>query len=303
MNNLKPKFWHNFALVTLLSLALLIIGTILGQLCTLPISYLLNKISIFNLHQSFYLMFLSLFSCLFVSLIFCLWVRFIEKQPLSFIGFVKDHWLTKYLTGLLIGFAMMSIVVIILLVSGHISLEKNNIQPTGISSLPFILILLIGWIIQGASEEIVTRGYLMNVLKNKYNVPVALLITSTLFGLLHLGNPGVNAIAIINIILVGLFFGLCTIKTNNLWLACGIHSAWNFAQGNIFGFEVSGIDTSVGSLIDLNLKGNTLITGGAFGPEAGLSSTIVLILSIGIILYLDKKGTFQKVIENKSIAK
>ena len=303
MDNLKPKFWHNFALVTLLSLALLIIGTILGQLCTLPISYLLNKISIFNLHQSFYLMFLSLFSCLFVSLIFCLWVRFIEKQPLSFIGFVKDHWLTKYLTGLLIGFAMMSIVVIILLVSGHISLEKNNIQPTGISSLPFILILLIGWIIQGASEEIVTRGYLMNVLKNKYNVPVALLITSTLFGLLHLGNPGVNAIAIINIILVGLFFGLCTIKTNNLWLACGIHSAWNFAQGNIFGFEVSGIDTSVGSLIDLNLKGNTLITGGAFGPEAGLSSTIVLILSIGIILYLDKKGTFQKVIENKSIAK
>ena len=303
MNNLKPKFWHNFALVTLLSLALLIIGTILGQLCTLPISYLLNKISIFNLHQSFYLMFLSLFSCLFVSLIFCLWVRFIEKQPLSFIGFVKDHWLTKYLTGLLIGFAMMSIVVIILLVSGHISLEKNNIQPTGISSLPFILILLIGWIIQGASEEIVTRGYLMNVLKNKYNVPVALLITSTLFGLLHIGNPGVNAIAIINIILVGLFFGLCTIKTNNLWLACGIHSAWNFAQGNIFGFEVSGIDTSVGSLIDLNLKGNTLITGGAFGPEAGLSSTIVLILSIGIILYLDKKGTFQKVIENKSIAK
>lgn len=303
MNNLKPKFWHNFALVTLLSLALLIIGTILGQLCTLPISYLLNKISIFNLHQSFYLMFLSLFSCLFVSLIFCLWVRFIEKQPLSFIGFVKDHWLTKYLTGLLIGFAMMSIVVIILLVSGHISLEKNNIQPTGISSLPFILILLIGWIIQGASEEIVTRGYLMNVLKNKYNVPVALLITSTLFGLLHLGNPSVNPIAIINIILVGLFFGLCTIKTNNLWLACGIHSAWNFAQGNIFGFEVSGIDTSVGSLIDLNLKGNTLITGGAFGPEAGLSSTIVLILSIGIILYLDKKGTFQKVIENKSIAK
>lgn len=303
MDNLKSRFWHNFALVTLLSLALLIIGTILGQLCTLPISYLLNKISIFNLHQSFYLMFLSLFSCLFVSLIFCLWVRFIEKQPLSFIGFVKDHWLTKYLTGLLIGFAMMSIVVIILLVSGHISLEKNNIQPTGISSLPFILILLIGWIIQGASEEIVTRGYLMNVLKNKYNVPVALLITSTLFGLLHLGNPGVNAIAIINIILVGLFFGLCTIKTNNLWLACGIHSAWNFAQGNIFGFEVSGIDTSVGSLIDLNLKGNTLITGGAFGPEAGLSSTIVLILSIGIILYLDKKGTFQKVIENKSIAK
>lgn len=303
MDNLKSRFWHNFALVTLLSLALLIIGTILGQLCTLPISYLLNKISIFNLHQSFYLMFLSLFSCLFVSLIFCLWVRFIEKQPLSFIGFVKDHWLTKYLTGLLIGFAMMSIVVIILLVSGHISLEKNNIQPTGISSLPFILILLIGWIIQGASEEIVTRGYIMNVLKNKYNVPVALLITSTLFGLLHLGNPGVNAIAIINIILVGLFFGLCTIKTNNLWLACGIHSAWNFAQGNIFGFEVSGIDTSVGSLIDLNLKGNTLITGGAFGPEAGLSSTIVLILSIGIILYLDKKGTFQKVIENKSIAK
>ena len=103
---------------------------------------------------------------------------------------------------------------------------------------------------------------------------------------MHLTNPNVNYIAVINIILVGLFYGLYVIKTNDLWAVCGMHSAWNFAQGNIFGFEVSGLDVSVGSLIDLNLVGNNVITGGAFGPEAGIIATFILLVSIGIYYLL-----------------
>ena len=175
----------------------------------------------------------------------------------------------------------------ILLSFGYITVEKNPIQLVGISAISSILVILFGWIIQGATEEIVTRGWLLNVLSSKYNIGFGLLISSTLFGLMHLTNPNVNYIAVINIILVGLFYGLYVIKTNDLWAVCGMHSAWNFAQGNIFGFEVSGLDVSVGSLIDLNLVGNNVITGGAFGPEAGIISTFILLVSIGILLFIN----------------
>ena len=175
----------------------------------------------------------------------------------------------------------------ILLSFGYITVEKNPIQLVGISAISSILVILFGWIIQGATEEIVTRGWLLNVLSTKYNIGVGLLISSTLFGLMHLTNPNVNYIAVINIILVGLFYGLYVIKTNDLWSVCGMHSAWNFAQGNIFGFEVSGLDISVGTLIDLNLVENDFITGGVFGPEASIVATFVLLLSIIILLFIN----------------
>ena len=63
-----------------------------------------------------------------------------------------------------------------------------------------------------------------------------------------------------------------------------MHTAWNFAQGNIFGFEVSGINVEVASIFDLNLVGSNVISGGSFGPEAGLVSTCVLLSSILIVL-------------------
>ena len=134
----------------------------------------------------------------------------------------------------------------------------------------------------------------MNILGARYNINIGLFISSVLFGLLHLFNPNVNIVAILNIILVGYLFGLYVIKTNDLWGACGMHSAWNFAQGNLFGFEVSGLNVSVGSLFDFNLNGNSLISGGVFGPEAGLASTIILIMGIAFILLLDRKGFFNK---------
>ena len=212
-----------------------------------------------------------------------------QKRNLLYIGFNKDNWLKKYSFGFLIGMLMMGAIVLILLPFGYIEVEKNPIQPVGISAISSILIILIGWIIQGATEEILTRGWLLDVLITKYNIGFGLFISSILFGVLHLANPNVNYIAVINIILVGVFYGLYVIKTNDLWAVCGMHTAWNFAQGNLFGFEVSGLNVSVGSLIDLNLVGNDTITGGIFGPEAGIIATFVLLMSIVVLLFINKK--------------
>lgn len=267
-------------------------GSLIGSLATVPLFLALRNIPLFFNNKDLLSLLITLFSFAFISLLVFFRVKVIEKRSLSSIGFNKNNWLKKYSLGFLIGLAMMSIIVLILLSFGYITIEKNPIQPVGVSAIASVLVILFGWIIQGATEEIVTRGWLLNILSTKYNIGVGLLISSTLFGLMHLTNPNVNYIAVINIILVGLFYGLYVIKTNDLWAVCGMHSAWNFAQGNLFGFEVSGLDVSVGSLIDLNLVGSDFVTGGIFGPEAGITATFILLASIGILLFIDKKRYF-----------
>ena len=277
----------NFIWAIILSLIFMYGGSLIGSLATVPLYLALSNVPLFFNNQDLLSLLITLFSFAFISLLVFFRVKVIEKRSLSSIGFNKNNWLKKYSLGFLIGLVMMSIIVLILLLFGYITVEKNPIQPVGVSAISSVLVILFGWIIQGATEEIVTRGWLLNVLSTKYNIGVGLLISSTLFGLMHLTNPNVNYIAVINIILVGLFYGLYVIKTNDLWAVCGMHSAWTFAQGNIFGFEVSGLDVSVGSLIDLNLVGNNVITGGAFGPEAGIISTFILLVSIGILLFIN----------------
>lgn len=282
----------NFIWAIILSLIFMYGGSLMGSLATVPLFLALRNIPLFFNNKDLLSLLITLFSFAFISLLVFFRVTVIEKRSFSSIGFNKNNWLKKYSLGFLIGLAMMSIIVLILLPFGYITIEKNPIQPVGVSAIASVLVILFGWIIQGATEEIVTRGWLLNVLSTKYNIGVGLLISSTLFGLMHLTNPNVNYIAVINIILVGLFYGLYVIKTNDLWAVCGMHSAWNFAQGNIFGFKVSGLDVSVGSLIDLNLVGSDFVTGGIFGPEAGITATFILLASIGILLFIDKKRYF-----------
>lgn len=288
----NKKKLPNFIWAIILSLIFMYGGSLMGSLATVPLFLALRNIPLFFNNKDLLSLLITLFSFAFISLLVFFRVKVIEKRSFSSIGFNKNNWLKKYSLGFLIGLAMMSIIVLILFPFGYITVEKNPIQPVGISAIASVLVILFGWIIQGATEEIVTRGWLLNVLSTKYNKGVGLLISSTLFGLMHLTNPNVNYIAVINIILVGLFYGLYVIKTNDLWAVCGMHSAWNFAQGNIFGFKVSGLDVSVGSLIDLNLVGSDFVTGGIFGPEAGITATFILLASIGILLFIDKKRYF-----------
>ena len=288
----NKKKLPNFIWAIILSLIFMYGGSLMGSLATVPLFLALRNIPLFFNNKDLLSLLITLFSFAFISLLVFFRVKVIEKRSFSSIGFNKNNWLKKYSLGFLIGLAMMSIIVLILFPFGYITVEKNPIQPVGISAIASVLVILFGWIIQGATEEIVTRGWLLNVLSTKYNIGVGLLISSTLFGLIHLTNPNVNYIAVINIILVGLFYGLYVIKTNDLWAVCGMHSAWNFAQGNIFGFKVSGLDVSVGSLIDLNLVGSDFVTGGIFGPEAGITATFILLASIGILLFIDKKRYF-----------
>lgn len=284
----------NFIWAIILSLIFLNVGSILGYAITTPLITIMSNIPAFSSNPDFLMLLASLLSFIGISLLVFFRVSKIEKRNISSIGFSIHNWFKKYSIGFLVGLILMSLVVLTLHLFGFVSVEKSPIQPVGKFALLNIFIILIGWIVQGGTEEVLTRGWLMNILSARYNMNIGLFISSVLFGLLHLFNPNINLIAILNIVLVGYLFGLYVIKTNDLWGACGMHSAWNFAQGNLFGFEVSGLNVSIGSLFDFNLTGNSLVSGGVFGPEAGLAATFILIIGILTIIRFDKKDIFKK---------
>lgn len=291
----KSRVLLNFFLSMLLAYLFIKGGIATGQLIFGPILTSISKSSFFAQNQNLIIQFVQLLAFGLISSIVFIWVLAIEGREIETLGFYKESWLAKYASGLLIGLLMMSTVVFILYIFGFITIETKSLQPVGIAALLNISIILIGWLIQGATEEIVTRGWLMNVLGARYNITVGLILSSVFFALIHSENPGINYVAMLNIVLVGILLGLIVINTGSLWVACGIHSAWNFAQGNIFGFQVSGNDVGVGSIVDLNLVGNEFITGGQFGPEAGMVCSFVILVLIVIVLFLSKRDSLKNI--------
>ena len=291
----KSRVLLNFFLSILLAYLFIKGGIATGQLIFGPILTSISKNSFFAQNQNLIIQFVQLIAFGLISSLVFIWVQAIEGREIVTLGFYKESWLAKYASGLLIGLLMMSTVVFILYIFGFITIETKSLQPVGIAALLNISIILIGWLIQGATEEIVTRGWLMNVLGARYNIMVGLILSSVFFALIHSENPGINYVAMLNIVLVGILLGLIVINTGSLWVACGIHSAWNFAQGNIFGFQVSGNDVGIGSIVDLNLVGNEFITGGQFGPEAGMVCSFVILALIVIMLFLTKRDSLKNI--------
>ncbi|KRE69409.1 CPBP family intramembrane glutamic endopeptidase [Paenibacillus sp. Soil750] len=134
------------------------------------------------------------------------------------------------------------------------------------------------------NEELFARGYLQGLVKNRFGPIIAVGVSTIVFALLHSFNPGMwtTALPFINILLAGLLMGLCRELTGSLWMPIGLHLAWNFMQGCIFGFDVSGIPMS--SLITTETKGAIVVSGGAFGAEGSLITSFILVLGI-IMIY------------------
>ena len=137
-----------------------------------------------------------------------IWVRFVEKD-LFIHWLLEEKWMRKYLKGALIGFLFISTPVILLLLMGSVKLQVQHITSTVIVG---IVGSLVAFLIQGATEEIIIRGWLFPVLSVRSRIWVGIIVTSFLFGFLHLLNPGITILSISNIILVGVFATLYVLK-------------------------------------------------------------------------------------------
>lgn len=219
----------------------------------------------------------SLFGIL-ILLVFA-WVKFFEGRPIYTLGFTKQNALRKYSTGFAIGMGMNIFIVVFLLLTGFIEIESGTSVFSGFDVIGGVIIFLFAYIIQGASEEILTRGWMFQVIGARYKPWLGVLITSIIFSLMHSGNDGASVLASVNIFLIAIMLSLFVMKDGSLWSACGWHSAWNWTLGNVFGLSVSGSGEKE-SLFNFNTIGNELITGGEFGVEGSVILTIILISAI-----------------------
>ncbi len=230
---------------------------------------------------------LSLFlTVLFGSLILLvwLWIQFYERRGIASVGLEPQRGLFLYGRGMLIGLTTFSTIVGILAPFGFIAVEVGNPAHVGMAALGGVLLMLIpGWLVQGAAEEILTRGWMLPTLAVRYRPWVGVLISSLFFAVMHGLNPNLSFLALLNLFLYGLFAALYALREESLWGICAFHSIWNWAQGNLFGLAVSGQPVSGGMLFNLMETGPDWLTGGAFGPEGGLVTTIVLVISMAII--------------------
>lgn len=214
-----------------------------------------------------------------------LWTRFFEKRSFSSLGLEKNKATGQYLRGFLIGIGMFGGAVGLLALFGFVKIEQGDPAMQGIAALGGVAVVLLGWIVQGAGEEILTRGWMMPVLAARYKPWVGIVVSSLFFAFLHGLNPNLSIIAMLNLALFGFFAAFYALREGSLWGICALHSVWNWVQGNIFGFEVSGGSFGGGSLINLMETGPDWFTGGAFGPEGGLAVTITLVIGMAFIFF------------------
>ena len=162
-----------------------------------------------------------------------------------------------------------------------------NFSGRAVSHELLVVLLLIGGALL---EELAFRGYPFQRLVEAIRPLGAIVVISIFFGAVHLGNPNAGGIlgwGFFNTILVGVLFAYAYLRTQTLWLPIGLHFGWNFFLGVVYGLPVSGLrDFSV--VVRSTAAGSPLLTGGAYGIEASLTGTVVLILGFLLVAWAPK---------------
>lgn len=227
---------------------------------------------------------LSYFEYFIYVLITFLYFKVIEKESLRsmFRGRALD-----YLAGVFLAVGFLGVIIGGNCAAGTISFLGVG-EGVNVGNL---LLILPGIVLQAASEEILCRGFLMNALKKKISVPASVFISSTVFVLPHvLGmlscEPAYLIVGILNLYLISILFSVLTLRRGSIWMACGLHFAWNYVLNVVMGLAVSGHESvSNGPLAFLVKEGN-LLNGGAYGIEASILTTVVIGLALAGLCFL-----------------
>ncbi|NOU62104.1 CPBP family intramembrane glutamic endopeptidase [Marinifilum caeruleilacunae] len=218
-------------------------------------------------------------------LIVWIFARFIDKRKFVDLGFSLKNRGKDIFYGLIAGIVMMGLGTIILQVNGNLTIDSIHFAATSLLQSVFLFIIV------SVNEEVLVRGYILPNFMDSMNRYLALVLSSLIFTALHLFNPNVSFLGITNIFLAGILLGIGYIFTKNLWFPLALHFSWNFFQGPIFGFEVSGTDTD--TLISQSITGNELLTGGKFGFEGSLLASLLCTAAIILFWYVYKKQDFR----------
>ena len=215
--------------------------------------------------------------------------RALERRRLGSVGF-KLHrgWPRDFGLGSMMGAASLAIAVGIAASAGALIFDVQTWDWAPL--VRGFTIAFLFFVTAGATEELIFRGFPLQAFRHNLGGARAVVITALLFGLAHVSNKDASALSTINTILAGIWLGLAYLMTRSLWLATALHWSWNFAMAFIFGLPVSGLPTlSQLAWLRPSIGGPMWLSGGSYGPEAGVAATVALILST---LMIWKSGLF-----------
>ena len=218
--------------------------------------------------------------CGFASTVFTIWfmMRFVNKRPFSVIGLSLRNHFHSFVSGIMWAVAIYSGGFAFLAVSNQVNI--NAIRFDGRS----LLLSFIFYLVVAVKEEITYRGYCINVLTTSMNKYAAVVISSAIFVFFHRNNAGISYLSYFNLFLVGILFSVNYVHTRNLSFSIALHWFWNWIQGPVLGFGVSG-SHDMRSLFRLAYpNGDNLLNGGTFGFEASVVCTVLCLVGSAALI-------------------
>lgn len=228
--------------------------------------------------------------------------KFFEKLPFRSLGASFSRgWLAHLVLGMGVGVIAFLIALVTTMVAAGIHISLNG-SSTGGEIAQTLVSTLVIFAVGAASEETLFRGYFLQTLLRSGHAQFAVAITAFLFASVHFANPDFSGLSWLNTLLAGVWFAIAYLKTRDLWFPFGIHLAWNWLQGPVFGISVSGIkDIASAPLFRATDTGPVWLTGGDYGIEGGLACTLALLISTVMIWYLPGVKADQEMIELTSV--
>ncbi|MCY1634501.1 CPBP family intramembrane glutamic endopeptidase [Marinifilum sp. D737] len=288
--NSKPAIkqgWLRAILIIIPFIIFTITFLILGKVISnLIIESLINKsIADESVLSQCKKLFTQLFGFIGTLLIVWIFTKFIDRKKIVDLGFSIQNRAKDIIYGLLAGSLLIGIGFGVLWINGNLSITNINFNLFNLFQSVLIYCLV------SLNEEIIVRGYILQNFMDSMNRYLALVLSSLIFTALHLLNPNVSFLGVTNIFLAGILLGIGYIFTKNLWFPLALHFSWNFFQGPIFGFEVSG--TKSDTLISQTITGNEILTGGNFGFEGSLLASILCTACIVLFWFTYKKQDYK----------
>jgi membrane protease YdiL (CAAX protease family) len=220
--------------------------------------------------------------------------RFLDKRPFADFGFhLNAGWWLDLFFGMALGALLITAVFLTELVLGWVKI--TGAFESLVPGTPFWLAILIPaalFLCVGFYEELISRGYQLRNAAEGLNLPgvgprnavlLAWVLSSAFFGYLHATNPNATLLSTVNVAVAGLMLGAGYVLTGELAIPIGLHVTWNFFQGAVFGFPVSGLKVGGATFLSLDQGGPDLWTGGRFGPEGGLLAPVAMVAGVFLI--------------------
>jgi len=224
-----------------------------------------------------YLLHLVVASGLYTLLYTWAFVRILDRRRLRDLGLhLRRGWFGNFAKGAALAVLILGIIFAFSLAVGSIRVEGfARAAPEGVSVVVYLVGALLAFLSVGVYEELMFRGYVLQRLNDRAGKVASIAISSIIFAVMHGLNPGADVFGIVNTIGIGVILCVLYFRTGSLWMAIGFHTAWNFSLGYIYSMPVSGIPL-YGVLDVVEVDASSRLTGGSYGPEAGLACTIAL---------------------------